>query len=115
MISSNPTSAGLCAAWLWAVYPFAIWRTAFFNKEALLPFLLAVYLVVQVRALRNRGWGGWLASGLALAALAYGKTVFLLWPAVLLPILAWNRRLTVHVLALCVALAAAVLPIVSAA
>ena len=32
----------LPAAWLWAVYPFAIWRVAFVNKETVLTFYLTI-------------------------------------------------------------------------
>ena len=40
----------LWAAWLWAVYPFAIWRCGFINREILLTFLLAGYVWAQVTA-----------------------------------------------------------------
>jgi hypothetical protein len=48
------------AAWLWAVYPFAIWRVAFINKEIVLTFLLVCYVCVQVRA--QKPWH-WVAAG----------------------------------------------------
>ena len=71
------------AAWLWAVYPFAIWRVAFVNKEIVLTFLLALYVCVQVRAWRLDCWREWLAAGVLLGLVNLCKPMFLLWPVVL--------------------------------
>jgi hypothetical protein len=70
----------LWAAWLWAVYPFAIWRVAFINKEVVLTFLLAAYVLLQ---LRDKP----LAAGLLLGLVNLCKPTFLLWPFLLLPFL----------------------------
>lgn len=72
------------AAWLWAVYPLAIWRVAFVNKEIVLTFLLALYVCVQVRAWRLDCWREWLAAGVVLGLVNLCKPMFLLWPVVLL-------------------------------
>jgi hypothetical protein len=73
----------LWAAWLWAVYPFAIWRVAFVNKETLLTFLLAVYVGVQIRAWRLDCGKEWAFAGVWLGLVNLCKPTFLLWPVVL--------------------------------
>jgi hypothetical protein len=70
----------LWAAWLWALYPFAIWRVAFVNKETLLTFLLIGYGCLQVRA--TKPWQ-WLAAGVLLCVVNLCKPSFLLWPVML--------------------------------
>lgn len=72
------------AAWLWAVYPFAIWRVGFVNKETLLTFLLAVYVCVQVRAWRLDCGKEWAFAGVWLGLVNLCKPTFLLWPVWLL-------------------------------
>ena len=71
-------------AWLWAVYPFAIWRVAFINKEIVVALLVAGYVWVQLRAMREKHVGWWLAAGVVLGVLNLAKPVFLVWPVVLL-------------------------------
>lgn len=86
------------AAWLWALYPFAIWRVAFFNKETLLVFLLAGYLVLQIVAFRSGKRWQWILSGVVLGVVNLCKPMFLLWPVVLLfvfPRRAWLAALAV--------------------
>jgi len=79
----------LWAAWLYALYPFAIWRVAFVNKEIVLAFLLTGYALAQVRA-RSAMAGAWLG----LVNLC--KPSLLLWPVVLL--IRWPRRTWLTVL-----------------
>jgi 4-amino-4-deoxy-L-arabinose transferase-like glycosyltransferase len=96
------------AAWFWAVYPFAIWRVAFLNKETVLTFLLALYVCLQIRALRNGCWREWTASGVALGLVNLCKPTFLLCP-VLLVIFAWKeipwRRLAIMLAAMALVVA----------
>ena len=68
------------AAALWAIYPFAIWRVAFINKEVLLAFLLTAYVWVQWLALRNGKLWQWLATGGLLALVNLCRPTFLAWP-----------------------------------
>ena len=79
-----PTKVGLAAAWLWAVYAFAIWRVAFINKEVVLTFLLAAYVCIQLAALRDLKPRQWLVAGGLLGLVNLCKPSFLLWPMVLL-------------------------------
>jgi hypothetical protein len=65
---------------LWAVYPFAIWRVAFINKEVVLTFLLMSYVCVQLLALRQSKLWPWLAAGGLLAVVNLCKPTFLAWP-----------------------------------
>jgi hypothetical protein len=74
----------VAAAWLWAVYPFAIWRVAFVNKETVLTFLLVAYVCVQVRAWRLDCWREWATAGVVLGLVNLCKPMFLLWPLMLL-------------------------------
>ena len=74
----------LSAAWLWALYPFAIWRVAFVNKETALTFCLAIYTCLQLRAWRSGRWLDWVAAGLACGLVNLCKPMFLLWPVLLL-------------------------------
>jgi hypothetical protein len=71
----------LWVAWLWALYPFAIWRVAFINKEVVLTFLLASSVCVLLRAQKP---GQWIATGVLLGIVNLCKPSFLLWPVVLL-------------------------------
>jgi hypothetical protein len=71
----------LWAAWLWAVYPFAIWRVAFINKEVVLTFLLATSVCAVVHA--EKPWH-WVMVGALLGAINLCKPSFLLWPVILL-------------------------------
>lgn len=73
----------LSAAWLWALYPFAIWRVAFVNKETVLTFYLVIYLCLQLRAWRSGHWRDWVAAGLACGLVNLCKPMFLLWPVLL--------------------------------
>lgn len=70
----------LSAAWLWTLYPFAIWRVAFINKEIILTFLLVGYVCVQLRA--QKSWH-WIVAGALLGIINLCKPSFLLWPVVL--------------------------------
>jgi hypothetical protein len=79
------------AAALWAVYPFAIWRVAFINKEVVLAFLLAAYVGVQVLAFRARKPWLWLAAGGLLAVVNLCKPTFLAWPVVVLALAYLHR------------------------
>jgi hypothetical protein len=83
------------AAALWAVYPFAIWRVAFINKESVLAFLLAGYALVQLVAIRRDAWLYWIASGVLLALLNLCKPMFLVFPLVLLAFVPPRRWLLV--------------------
>jgi hypothetical protein len=74
----------LWAAWLWALYPFAIWRVAFINKEIVLTFLLMAYVWMQLAALREDKLWQWLAAGIVLGLVNLCKPTFLLWPLLLL-------------------------------
>jgi len=76
----------LSAAWLWALYPFAIWRVAFVNKETVLTFYLVIYLCLQLRAWRSGHWRDWMAAGLACGLVNLCKPMFLLWPILLLAV-----------------------------
>ena len=78
------TGRQLSAAWLWALYPFAIWRVAFVNKETVLTFYLAIYICLQLRAWRSGHWRDWVAAGLACGLVNLCKPMFLLWPVLLL-------------------------------
>ena len=77
----------LSAAWLWALYPFAIWRVAFVNKETVLTFYLVIYLCLQLRAWRSGHWRDWVAAGLACGLVNLCKPMFLLWPILLLVVI----------------------------
>ncbi len=79
----------LWAAWLWAVYPFAIWRVAFINKEIVLTLLLASCVCVQFLASREKRLWPWFAAGALLGLVNLCKPMFLWWPVVLL---AFNPR-----------------------
>jgi hypothetical protein len=79
------------AAALWAVYPFAIWRVAFINKEVLLTFLLMSYVSVQLLALRRGRMWEWLAAGALLAAVNLCKPTFLAWPVLVLALAYLHR------------------------
>jgi hypothetical protein len=70
----------LWAAWLWALYPFAIWRVAFVNKEVVLTFLLAASVYVLLGA--KKPWQ-WIVTGVLLGVVNLCKPLFLLWPVVL--------------------------------
>lgn len=72
----------LLAAWLWAVYPFAIWRVAFINKEIVVTFLMAAHLCLLLAALRDQRPSSWLWAGVTLGVLNLTKPLFLVWPAV---------------------------------
>ena len=73
----------LWALWAWALYPLAIWRVVFVNKEVVLAFLVVAYACLQAEALRVGGWGRWLAAGFFLGFVNLCKPIFLLWPVVL--------------------------------
>ena len=94
--------APVWAAWLWAVYPFAIWRVAFINKEVVLTFLLVSYVCVQVLALRERRFWQWLVAGGLLALVNLCKPMFIAWPLVVLA-LAFLHRISLWKIAALVA------------
>jgi hypothetical protein len=79
------------AAALWAVYPFAIWRVAFINKEVVVAFLLTSYVCVQLLALRNGKLWQWLAAGGLLALVNLCRPTFLAWPLAVLALAFLHR------------------------
>jgi hypothetical protein len=93
----------LWAAWLWALYPFAIWRVAFVNKETVLTFLLVAYVCLQIRAWRIDCWREWLAAGALLGIVNLCKPTFLLWPLVLIVFAPRRAWLTLGAAALVIA------------
>jgi hypothetical protein len=101
--------AAILAAWFWAVYPFAIWRVAFLNKETVLTFLLILYVCAQVRALQNRCWREWALAGVLLGVVNLCKPTYLLWPVVLL-LIAWKATPRPKLLALIGAMLLVVVP-----
>ena len=98
------------AAALWAVYPFAIWRVAFINKEVLLTFLLVAYVSTQLLALRRGKLWQWLAAGGLLALVNLCKPTFLVWPLVVFAIALLHRVPLSRVAALVVAMVAVIAP-----
>ncbi len=97
-------------ACLWAVYPFAIWRVAFINKEVVLTFLLAGYVYIQLRAFRETKSWLWAVGGVLLALVNLCKPMFLPWPLVIVA-LAWlNRKSLAHVGLLVVVMLAVIVP-----
>ena len=98
------------AAALWAVYPFAIWRVAFINKEVLLTLLLVAYVSMQLLALRRGKLWHWLAAGGLLALVNLCKPTFLAWPLVVLAIALLHRVSLSRVVALIAAMAVVVAP-----
>lgn len=87
------------AAWLWAVYPFAIWRVAFINKEVVLTLLLTGYAWAQVAALRKNDRRYWVAAGVLLGLVNLCKPSFVLWPVALLIFFLRKAWLTVLAMA----------------
>jgi hypothetical protein len=86
------------AAWLWALYPFAIWRVAFISKEIVFTFLVAAYVVAQLTALRDAAWWKWIVAGALLGLANLCKPTLLLWPVAVLffaPRRAWVVPVTV--------------------
>ena len=98
------------AAALWAVYPFAIWRVAFINKEVLLTLLLVAYVLTQLLALRRGKLWQWLAAGGLLALVNLCKPTFLAWPLIVLAIALLHRVPLSRVAALAVAMVAVIAP-----
>lgn len=90
------------AAALWMMYPFAIWRVAFINKEGLVAFLLASYMCVQLLALRNGKFWQWLAAGGVLALVNLCRPTFLAWPLAVVA-LAFLHRVSLRQVAAMVA------------
>jgi hypothetical protein len=78
------------AALLWAVYPFAIWRVAFINKETILTFLLTAYVLAQWSALEKGKLWRWLLAGALLGVLNLCKPIFLFFPVVVAGILGFR-------------------------
>ncbi|GEM_PF-1135782 len=70
------------AAAFWAVYPFAIWRVAFINKEIVLTFLLTAYVLAQCSAIERRCFWRWLLAGALLGVLNLCKPIFLFFPLI---------------------------------
>ncbi len=100
--------APVWAAALWAVYPFAIWRVAFINKEIVLTFLLTGYVCLQLLALRDGKVWQWLAAGGLLGLVNLCKPVFLPWPLMVFAFVWLNRVSVCRFLLLVVALGAVV-------
>ena len=98
------------AAWLWALYPFAIWRVAFINKEVVLAFLLAGYACVQVFAFRGTKNGPWVLAGVLLGLVNLCKPMFLPWPLVIAAMVWLNRKSLARVGVLVIAMLAVVVP-----
>ena len=82
----------VAGAWLWALYPLAIWRGWFVNKETVLAFLVIAYVALQAEALRAGGWWRWLGAGVFLGFVNLCRPVFLLWPVGLAVVLLGLRR-----------------------
>jgi hypothetical protein len=100
----------LWASWLWALYPFAIWRVAFINKEVVLAFLLAGYVGLQLAALRDGKLWQWLAAGGVLGLVNLCKPTFLAWPFVIFAFAFLHRVSLVRVIALVAAMIVIVAP-----
>ena len=98
------------AAALWAVYPFAIWRVAFINKEVLLTFLLLSYVCVQLLALRTGKLWQWLAAGGLLALVNLCKPTFIAWPLIVLALALLHRVSLWRVIALLAAMVVVIAP-----
>ena len=98
------------AAALWAVYPFAIWRVAFINKEVVLAFLLAGYMLLQLAALRDGKVWQWLAAGGLLGLVNLCKPTFLAWPVLILAFAFLHRVSLLRVIALVAAVVVVVAP-----
>ncbi len=98
------------AAALWAIYPFAIWRVAFINKEVLVTLLLVAYVCTQLLALRCGKFWQWLAAGGLLALVNLCKPTFLAWPLVVLAIAFLHRVPISRGIALIVAMVVVVAP-----
>jgi hypothetical protein len=98
------------AAALWAVYPFAIWRVAFINKEVVLTFLLVSYVSVQLATMRNNKLWQWLIAGGLLALVNLCKPMFLAWPLVILALAFLHRVPLLRVVALLVAMVVVIAP-----
>jgi len=82
--SGQVLQPSILAAWLWAVYPMAIWRVAFINKEIVVTSLLMAYVCVQLTAWRDDKPWRWLAAGALLGVVNLCKPTFLLLPSVVL-------------------------------
>jgi hypothetical protein len=98
------------AAALWAIYPLAIWRVAFVNKEVVLALFLVGYAYVQLLALRSGKLWQWLAAGGLLALVNLCKPMFLAWPLVTLAIALLHRLPVSRVVALAAAMIVIVAP-----
>jgi hypothetical protein len=107
---SRTGTSPLIAAWLWAVYPFAIWRVAFINKEVVLAFLLASYVSVQMLAFRRGKLWQWLVAGALLGFVNLCKPTFLAWPLVILAFAFLHRTPLVRVGGLIAAMVLIVAP-----
>jgi len=108
--SRSTLHAPLWASWLWAIYPFAIWRVAFLNKEVLLAFLLAGYVCLQLIALRNGKIWPWLAAGGILGLINLCKPMFLPWPIFFAAFAWWNRVPPARVALLVLGMLALIVP-----
>jgi hypothetical protein len=98
------------AAALWAMYPFAIWRVAFINKEVLLTLLLTGYVCVQLLALRMGKLWQWLAAGVVLALANLCKPTFMAWPLVVLALAFLHRASVWRAVAMMAAAAIVIAP-----
>jgi len=98
------------AAALWAVYPFAIWRVAFVNKEVLLTFLLMGYICLQLLALRQGKLWQWLTAGGLLALVNLCKPTFLAWPLVVIALVFLHRASMLRAVVMFAAMAVVIAP-----
>lgn len=88
------------AAALWAVYPFAIWRVGFINREIVLTFLLAGYACAQWAAWRDQKLWQWLAAGVCLGLVNLCKPTFLVGLIVMVIVVVAKRRAVLPAVAL---------------
>jgi hypothetical protein len=95
----------LAAAWLYAVYPFAIWRVAFINKEIVLGFLLAGYVCLQIRAWRGDKMATWTGAGVVLGLVNLCRPVFLAWPVALFLLGPRGHKMLVAIVAMVLVMA----------
>ena len=98
------------AAALWAVYPLAIWRVAFINKEVVLTVLLTGYVYVQLLAWRRGKLWQWLTAGGLLAVVNLCKPTFLVWPLVVIALVFLHRGSILHVMAMFAAMVVIIVP-----
>jgi hypothetical protein len=81
----------LWAAWLWALYPLAIWQATRLNPAVWLAFLMAGYACLQVNALRSQHLRDWFVAGIFLGLVNLCQPILLLWPVAVLFLAPWRR------------------------